>query len=300
MTIFDGYSFAAQKEAQIEQQVAELKLQGKQLTIAAVLFVEDAGSRLYTRLKREAAERVGIRYIVTEHSVSDQVAQIVATVQQFNADDTVTGIIIQKPRRSIWLAATHQTFPDVTAEQAAYQTWWHNLTAAISAQKDIDGLRPETLAAIEAGTWRQQGMVLPATCKAVLDILSAAGVLPFGSTKPHVLVIGRSDLLGLPLTHELRHLGAQVTNVGAAQLRKLLENEQALRDYDVVVSATGVRKLLRDGSVFKHGVVLIDVGEPSPDIDQTAVAEVAGFITPVPGGVGPVTVVSLLGNAVEL
>ena len=222
------------------------------------------------------------------------------SVEQLNADPETTGIIIQKPRRTTWVDATHATFPDKLTEQEAYQTWWRSLTVCISAEKDVDGLRPETLSAIEDGSWVAQGLVLPATCKAVLDILQVAGVLPVVDAPPKVLVIGKSDILGLPLSFELRNQGCFVENVGTVGFRELVASANGLKDFTVIVSATGVRKLVHDPSSLRLGVVLIDVGEPSPDIDQAAVSSVASLITPVPGGVGPVTVVSLLENAVTL
>lgn len=300
MTIFDGYAFAATREIALQQDVEHLQKQGTSLVISAILFLEDSGSRLYTRLKQEAAQRVGIEYRVIEHRLSDPVASIQATVERLNADTTVTGIIIQKPRRSTWVAATADNFQNSNSEREAYSSWWHSLTKRIAVKKDVDGLHPQTLQAIEQNTWKQQGLVLPATCQAVLDILSEAQVLPAQSTKPNVLVLGKSDILGLPLSAELHNLGCTVTNVGSAGYQKLLHAMEQLKSFDVIVSATGVHRLLNQPTAVKPGVVLVDVGEPLPDIEIDAFSQVARFITPVPGGVGPVTVVSLLENVVNL
>lgn len=300
MIIFDGYAFAATKEIALQQDIEHLQKQGTRLVITAILFLEDAGSRLYTRLKQEAAQRVGIEYRVIEHRLSDPVASIQTTVDRLNADTTVTGIIIQKPRRSTWVAATGQVYASRVEEQRAYTAWWHSLTERIALHKDVDGLHPLTLQAIANATWKQQGMVLPATCQAVLDILHQAEVLPVKEQSLKVLVIGKSDILGLPLAAELQNLGATVTNVGSAGYRTLLSESEQLTQFDVIVSATGVPRLLNNSTAVKPGVVLVDVGEPLPDIELHAFSQAARFITPVPGGVGPVTVVSLLENAINL
>ncbi|MBP9820450.1 bifunctional 5,10-methylenetetrahydrofolate dehydrogenase/5,10-methenyltetrahydrofolate cyclohydrolase [Candidatus Woesebacteria bacterium] len=302
MQVFDGVAFASEKEMVLTDEVTQLREDGKTPTIGALLFAEDEGSRLYTRLKKEAADRVGIMYRVFEHTLHDTVETLQAKITELNADPTITGIIVQKPRRSTWVRALQsQSFHSNKAEQAAFQSWWRSLTTMIAAEKDVDGLRPATLEAIWQGNWKQQGLVLPATCQAVLDILEYAQVLPVPVERSvNILVIGRSDILGLPLSFELQHRECRVLNVGSTGYQDLLDTGQGLRSFDVVVSATGKRHLLDQAANLKKGVVLVDVGEPSPDIDRTAVAPVASFLTPVPGGVGPVTVVSLLQNVVQL
>lgn len=292
MIVFDGYAFAQQREVELARRVVAL---GRQLKIAAVLFIEDKGSQLYTGLKKQAAERVGMAYEVHEFSVTDPIEQVTAVIDQLGQDERVTGIIIQKPWRKTWETAMQH----VTAEEEAlgqdFAQWWNRLVSRIPEGKDVDGLHPKTLEAVERGTWREEGKVLPATAKAVLSILEAHHYL-----KPQkYIVLGKSDILGKPLSFELRNRGFEVEMLGRKELATRVESGITLQDADVVISATGQMHLVT-GDMIKERAVLVDVGEPRPDIDRVSVEEKAAFLTPVPGGVGPVTVMSLLENAVEL
>lgn len=298
MILFDGYDFASTKEALLRPRVAHLRQQGLQPFIAAILFEEDAGSRLYTRLKREAAERVGIGYQVHSFSMTDPLESVAEQIKKLTQEPRVTGIIIQKPWRAWWADVTGKPIDDFSA-------WWHQLVSSLDLAKDVDGLHPQTLAAIQAGTWHDQGLVLPATAKAVLDILGTANMrlteigLPTVSPEVPITILGRSDILGQPLYYELSNQGYKVEMIGSKELKQKIEQGICLRDRGVVISATGRMKLIT-GDLLAPGAVVIDVGEPKPDIDFETVSKVASFLTPVPGGVGPVTVVSLLENSVEL
>ncbi len=300
MIIFDGIRTAADKELALVTQVAELCAAGKQVTIGAIVFTQDAGSKLYTRLKREAAERVGIAYVPQLFSITDPVEQIRTQIQKFNTDAEITGIIIQKPTKKIWQEALEQTKVNtLTYESADFSTWWTALTSQIDPKKDVDGLHPSTLAAIAENTWQEQGRVLPATCQAVLEIIEMAeavvGSLPSGK----IAIVGKSDLLGTPLYDVLRNQGREVVLLTRKGLEQRMLEGQRLLDAGVVVSATGVAGLIT-ADLVQEGVVVVDVGEPRPDVDTTSIKEKAAFLTPVPGGVGPMTVVSLLENAVKL
>lgn len=313
MIIFDGYARAEQKEQQLTQRVARLREQGKQIKIAAVLFTEDKGSQLYTRLKSEAAERVGIEYQVSSFSLLDDEATIIQALKQFNQDPTVTGIIIQKPSKRIWLTA-HQIEQPTSQDNQAFQNWWQKLVTNIDQTKDVDGLHPDTLTAIEQGTWKQQKKVMPATAKAVMEILGLASqlIMHVPMTEDQLeraltvflqnkkaIVIGKSDIVGKPVFYALTHRMNQVEMIGSTQLQERITRKQFLHDADIVISSTGRRFLITE-ELIKKDVVLIDVGEPMPDVDQASVREEAAFLTPVPGGVGPMTVICLLENAVEL
>lgn len=292
MIVFDGIEFAQSREAELARRVAALD---RRLKIAAVLFTEDKGSQLYTGLKKQAAERVGISYEVHEFSVTDPVEVVTSLIDQLGEDESVTGIIIQKPWRKTWEVAMQH----LTAEQEVpgqdFAQWWNNLVSRIPEGKDVDGLHPQTLEAVERGTWRKEGRVLPATAKAVLSILDAYQYLK----SQKYIVLGKSDILGKPLSFELRNLGFDVEMLGRKELTARVEAGSALRDADVVISATGQMHLVT-GEMIKDGAVLVDVGEPRTDIQRASVEGKAAFLTPVPGGVGPVTVVSLLENAVLL
>lgn len=318
MYLFDGKTLADQQETELTAQVSRLATEGKKIVLAAVLFAEDAGSVLYTRLKKEAAERVGIEYRVSTFSIKAGVEQVMAHLHQLNQDSAVTGIIIQKPWRKTWQAATLVDGEAKDIKQA-FSAWWILLTSQIEVQKDVDGLHPKTLAAIQQGeAWQEQGFVMPATARAVLTILKFAAQqldeVSAGGAKDAVLssqlfwqwlqakkvaILGKSDILGQPLFYELKNNQVAVELLGTNELKRKMEQGKALRDFDVVISATGQRHLVT-GELLGSNVILIDVGEPQPDIDAQSVASHARFVTPVPGGVGPLTVVSLLQNAVAL
>lgn len=304
MIIFDGISTAAKKEATIAQDVARLAVAGKKIAIGAIVFSQDSGSQLYTRLKSEAASRVGIQYLPYQFSITDAPELVIGRIAALNEDPKITGIIIQKPTKKIWQAAQQQV------DAAGFVHWWTALTSAIEPSKDVDGLHPSTLTAIEQGIWRKQGRVLPATCQAVLEILesvpqplSAQGdtisVEATSTTKDKVLIVGKSDLLGIPLYGVLKAQGRAVELLTRKDLEARKESGQLLQDGRVVVSATGFPGLIT-GEMVQDGVVLIDVGEPRPDVAVASIERKAAFLTPVPGGVGPMTVVCLLENAVKL
>lgn len=300
MIIFDGHALAKQREDELQQRIQGLAL-GQKLTIAAVLFSEDAGSRLYTKLKGEAAGRVGIEYRVIEHSVSDDLGAVLDSIESLNFDETVTGIIIQKPYRKTWkLGLSHKEQEAINSaqnpraeERKQFAIWWQTLTSAIAESKDVDGLHPNTITEIKSGTWKEKGKVLPATCKAVLTILENAR-----HSGKHI-ILGKSDLLGVPLFYELQRQGIDSELIAKKELDERIASQQYLLDAGVIVSATGVKNLIT-GAMVSEGVVVVDVGEPSPDVEFETVSKKAAFITPVPGGVGPMTVVSLLENCVDL
>lgn len=289
MIIFDGYQFAQEREVALSKAVSELSAQGVKIVIAAVLFAEDKGSQLYTGLKQQAAERVGIEYRISTFSLTDSVDQVIAELHRLNQDEQVTGIIIQKPWRKTWALANANEDP------SAYQAWWSSLVEQVSPTKDVDGLHPETLAAIQSRTWQSAHKVMPATAKAVLSILESTDQLQHGK----YLIIGKSEILGKPLAYELRNRGFDVVLMGKKELDARLADQRLLKDGDVVISATGQSGLIH-GDMLKLGAVVVDVGEPRPDVDRSTVDGIAAFLTPVPGGVGPVTVVSLLENALYL
>lgn len=297
MIIYDGNARALEIEQTIRSEVAALYEQGIEIVVAAILFTEDSGSRLYTRLKGEAAARCGISYRVYEFSLADPVETIQAKIAQLNADKTITGIIIQKPWRKTW-----KKFQ--TAETAAkdYNIWWTSLVSKLAIEKDVDGLHPESLRAIKAGTWQQQGRVLPATAQAVLTILDDFSAQTHKSLNTYnITIIGRSDLLGTPLFFELQSRGVPCELLGRAELQEKIDAGVGLTEADIIVSATGVSGLIT-AELIGEGSAIIDVGEPQPDVDLESVisSKKASFITPVPGGVGPLTIVCLLQNAVFL
>jgi methylenetetrahydrofolate dehydrogenase (NADP+) / methenyltetrahydrofolate cyclohydrolase len=336
MIIFDGIQYAHRQEPVLAVRVGALRNRGVGLTIAAILFAEDAGSRLYTRLKSEAASRVGIGYQVHEFSLNDPVELVQETIERLGRDPAITGIIVQKPWRKTWIVS-QQNNPNSSSvaaiavqlsssmldssstrkytqlisggeqsEKMAYAAWWSALTSTIELSKDVDGLHPETLQSVQAGTWQEQGRVLPATAQAVLNIVRHSYAEQSGETESYgipqdtqVVILGQSDIVGKPLYYELKNKKIAVEMMGSKGLQEKIVAGVGLKHADVVITATGHANLIT-GELLKPGVRLIDVGEPQPDVDRESLGELPVFITPVPGGVGPVTVVCLLENCVNL
>lgn len=294
MILFDGTTVAAVLEQEIIRRIQEL---ARPVKVCSFFFAEDAGSTLYTRLKTEAAERVGITYQSQQCSFIEPLPVLIERIRAVNSDPTVTGVLIQKPTKKTW----DQFCPEENrvGEGHTFGEWWLSLTNALDPAKDVDGLSPDTLAVIAAGTWREQGRVLPATCRAVVSILVMLKQQHPEQKMQSASIVGVSDLLGTPLYHVLTQLGLEVQLLRRADFLEKTQNGTQPLETDVVVSATGVSNLIT-GAHILPGAVVIDVGEPKPDVDQSSVAEKAFFLTPVPGGVGPLTVMCLLMNAVDL
>jgi methylenetetrahydrofolate dehydrogenase (NADP+)/methenyltetrahydrofolate cyclohydrolase len=158
------------------------------------------------------------------------------------------------------------------------------------------------LRAVQTNTWQEAGLVLPATARGVLEILwIALQKLKIKATKNslNIFVLGRSDIVGLPVYYQLKNLNFKVKSLTSNDFNQRINSGLNLLEADVIISATGKHKLIT-GDLVKKGVIVIDVGEPRPDVDLASVKHKAVFITPVPGGVGPITVVSLLENCVKL
>ncbi|MFH2118764.1 MAG: tetrahydrofolate dehydrogenase/cyclohydrolase catalytic domain-containing protein [Candidatus Paceibacterota bacterium] len=299
--IIDGYQLAEQHRLALIPRVKELLAQGKKPSVAAILFVEDSGSVLYTNLKREMAESLGIDYQVFSYSINDSVRQIVDKVKELGRDPQITGIIVQKPWRNLWITTRKLELEQGKRE---FSAWWTALVSAINPTKDVDGLHPSTLTAIQTGDWQTKGKVLPATCRAVIELAKEA----FSTTDlfTHLqnqqfktVILGKSDLLSQPLFALLKSKKLSVEMIGSQELSKRIEQKVFLKDADLIISATGRRKLVTD-ELIKTGAVIIDVGEPQGDVDLASVLDKSSAVTPVPGGVGPMTVICLLENTIEL
>lgn len=300
MIIFDGKQFAAEKEAFLLNSVEKL-VQNYQITpkIVSIVFTEDAGGVVYAREKQLVAQRLGIQYVIEEARIGSSLEDLQALVQRFAQDSTFTGIIIQKPWRNTW--ESNQVSIDAATSAKNFQAWWHSLTNLIPETKDIDGLHPSILRLIKTNMWKQEKRVLPATCKAVLSILKYASVsLNQDFSADPAVIIGRSDLLGTPLYHELPNLGwKNVQLFGQNELQEAMLQGNRLLDFKTIITSTGQKELINGAMLSPHSI-LIDAGFPSGDMAFDSVSPQADFLTPVPNGVGPVTVISLLENVVEL
>lgn len=290
MKIFNGEAFAQKKLEKLKKQISLLKKQGRVLQISAIVFKEDQASLLYSDLKAKAAEEVGIVYERYFFSLTDNLSMIVERIKKENTDNQVTGIIIQKPAQKVWLQKQEQE----KFFLGDFMSWWQSLVKAIEQSKDVDGLHPNTLAAIKDQSQKNKPYVLPATAQAVLDIIGSEKI-DFNKA----IIIGRSDLLAKPLFYEFKNCGKQVEMLGKQEFNNRIEQKKYLHDADLIITATGIKSLIQK-EMLANGVSIIDVGEPHPDVNWESVKDIVNFITPVPKGVGPVTIACLLENCYKL
>ena len=276
-TIIDGKSTAAAKRAEVAQQVAALAEHGVVPGLAAVLVGDDSASHSYVDGKERDCLAVGIRSLGARLPADTTQAQLHVEVDRLNADPQVSGVIVQMP------------LPPHLDAIAAQER--------VSPTKDVDGLHP-----VNAGRLlRGDPFLIPATPLGCQVLLRTYGI---GLAGAHVVVVGRSQLVGRPLAMLLSlktgHANATVTmcHTGTRDLGAVT------RTADVVIVATGVPHTLT-ASMVRPGATVIDVGINRRadgtlfgDVDFDDVAEVAGAITPVPGGVGPMTRAMLLHNTV--
>ncbi|MGD0523467.1 MAG: tetrahydrofolate dehydrogenase/cyclohydrolase catalytic domain-containing protein [Candidatus Microgenomates bacterium] len=265
--IFDGRGYAEAKRAELKQKVAELTRAGKAPCMASIYISTDPGSVLYTRLKKQAAESVGIKF--TDYDVTDKSKdEIITLIEQINSDKSVQGILVQKPS-----GKNDFSFSD-----------WSEIVCTIDPRKDIDGLTPENLGLLAIGTPR----FVPATVRAVMIVVNQSGIDLLGKK---AVIIGASEILGKPLSMILTDKGATVSILHGAT--RDISNYTA--EADLLVSATGNPGLIGAKDI-KAGAVVIDVGAPKGDVKTEEVMEKASFLSLVPGGVGPVTISCLLTN----
>lgn len=306
--IFPGKKRAAQILEAVAAEVASKHLQPK---IVSFYFVNDAASQLYTRKKADAAAQVGIDFeAVTLDMGEDQAVARERAKLKIQAEKSA-GIMVQKPTRKCF-----EDFWQGKAGSETYDQWWRAWVDLIPEARDIDGLAPVTQARLQAG---ERVNFLPATLEAVREALpkfvvdDGDGLLlqayevpetvkskrEFSLRGKKILIIGKSDLLGRPLAAWWQQKGLAVELFGKKAILEKLETPQKLKEFDVIVSASGVAGLIT-GEMIKKGAVLVDVGEPQGDIDRESVMGIADCVTPVPGGVGPLTVACLLRNAARL
>ncbi len=275
--IIDGKDLAARKRAAIAEDVAKLSAEhGVTPGLAAVLVGEDPASQVYVNMKHKACEAAGMysRQIVLPADTSQE--DLEALIDELNEDDAIDGILVQLP------------LPDDLDPKPVQER--------IAVDKDVDALHPYTAGRLAIG----EPTFLSCTPYGVLEILEDAGVEVSGA---EVVIVGRSNLVGRPLSVMLSLKGTDATvTVAHSRTKDLAER---CRQADVLVAAAG-REGLVTADMVKPGAVVIDVGTNRNaegklvgDVDFDAVKEVAGAITPVPGGVGPMTVTMLLQNTLE-
>jgi methylenetetrahydrofolate dehydrogenase (NADP+)/methenyltetrahydrofolate cyclohydrolase len=272
--LIDGKAVAAQIRAEVAGEVADVAAQqGRPPGLATVLVGEDPASQIYVAGKHRACEEVGIASVGRELPADTTEEQLLAAVSELNADPAVSGIIVQLPLPEHIDAA--------------------RVTSAVDPAKDVDGLTPMNAGLLVQG---REGLV-PATPSGVMELLRRYDTPLEGA---HAVVVGRSDLVGKPIASLLLAANATVT-VCHSRTRNLAA---VCRSADVLVAAVG-RPRLVTGDMVREGATVIDVGMNRTaegvvgDVDFDAASGRARAITPVPGGVGPMTIAMLLRNTVK-
>ena len=273
--LIDGKAVAAEVRSRVAGQVEEFAVAhgGRVPGLATVLVGDDPASHVYVSNKRKQTEEVGMRSI--HHGLDASIPQdeLLALIAELDADDDVDGILVQLP------------LPGQIDQDAAI--------GAIDPAKDVDGLTAGSAGLLAQG---RPGLV-PCTPLGVMELLDRSGVAVDGAP---AVIVGRSILVGRPLASLLLNANATVT-VCHSRTRELAET---CRSAEILVAAVGSPRLIR-GDWVKPGAAVIDVGMNRTDdglvgdVDFEAAAEVAGAITPVPGGVGPMTIAMLLQNTLR-
>lgn len=272
-TVLSGGPLAAGIRADAADRAAKLAAQGRRVTLAVVTATEDEASAWYVRSIARAAGKAGIVCDIVDLGPQATAGRITAALERLSADDTVHGLMLQTP------------LPEGMRLE--------ELAGAIAPEKDVDGASPVSLGRLAAGL----PAFAPATAEAVLAVLDHYQVELLGR---HVVVVGRSVVVGKPAAHLLldRHATVTVCHSRTADLAALTSAA------DVVVAAVG-RTGLITAAYVRPGATVVDVGtNPTEDgglagdVDPE-VAERAGALTPVPGGVGPVTTALLLRHTVQ-
>jgi len=277
-TIIDGKAIAAQLRAEVAKAVAGLRAAGTVPGLATVLVGDDPASHVYVRSKRKACAEAGIS--ARDHDLEASVAQsdLLALIAELNADPAVHGILVQLP------------LPAHIDEQRVLD--------AVDPGKDADGFHPYNLGRLLSGT----GTIAPATPAGIQEMLVRSGIDTQGAD---VVVVGRSNIVGKPLACLLMQKGAGANATVTVCHTGTVDLAAHTRRADILVAALGRAKAVT-APMVAPGATVIDVGINRTDaglvgdVDFEAVAEVCGAITPVPGGVGPMTIAMLLSNVTNL
>ena len=269
--IIDGKAVREYNLDKISERVAALKEKGVQPALAVIIVGNDPASRIYVNNKKNACERTGMRsleFALPEETTTEELLEL---IDRLNADKSVNGILCQLP------------VPKHIDKNAVLER--------ILPEKDVDCFHPENVGRLSIGS----GSLVPCTPMGMVKLLEYEGVDPTGK---HCVIIGRSDIVGKPMAMLMLARNATVT-VCHSKTRNLAEiTNQA----DILVAAVGIPKFVK-ADMVKQGAVVLDVGMDRDengklcgDVDFEAVRDKASLITPVPGGVGPMTIAMLMRN----
>lgn len=268
--LLNGREIAKDYRAGLQEQVEALKEKGITPNLTVVIVGNDGASLSYVKSKNKAAEKIGMASDIVHLEESATEEEVLDTVRRLNEDENVHGILVQVP------------LPKQVDENKVLE--------AIVPEKDVDGFSPINIGRLYTG----QETFIPCTPLGIMELLKHTGSLE----GKDVAVIGRSHIVGQPVAKLLTNENATVTLMHS-RTKNMVEK---LKDFDVVVSAVGKPGLVK-GEDLKEGAIVIDVGNTVVDgklvgdVDFESAQEVASYITPVPGGVGPLTITMVLNNA---
>ncbi len=272
--IIDGKRISAEIKEELKEQVAQLKEAGAEGTLAVIQVGDDPASGVYVRNKKKACEYIGIHSRAFELPASATQKELLHLIADLNADDSVNGILVQLP------------VPDHIDEKT--------IINAISPDKDVDGFHPESVGSLTIG---QPGFV-SCTPAGIIELLKRSNVEIDGK---ECVIVGRSNIVGKPMALLMLRENATVT-VAHSHTRNL---KDVCKRADILIVAVGKKEFIT-GEYIKPGAVVIDVGihrdennKLSGDVKYDEAEQKASMITPVPGGVGPMTIAMLMHNCVE-
>lgn len=271
--LLEGKPVAVKIQDQIKVGIASLS---KPPILASIMVGDNPGSEAYVKSQKKAAENLGIVYQLHRLGLDTTEAQLIDSIKALNADKGVSGIIVQMPLPS--------------------GIDYKKISNFISPDKDIEGMHPVNIGRIVFG----KAAILPCTAAAVMELLKETGIDLYGK---EVVVVGHSEIVGKPLALLLLEKFATVTvaHIGTSKAGKL---EEHVRRAEVLIVAVGKAGLIK-GEWIKEGAVVIDVGinrvgdKIVGDVEFEGASSKASWITPVPGGVGPLTVTILMRNLIE-
>lgn len=271
--ILSGKIVSARVKDELKKEVEELSQRGKQTGLAVVLVGDDSASKVYVRNKEKACEEVGIYSEVHRLSENTSEEELLKLINELNENDKIDGILVQLP------------LPKHLDDKVIIDN--------IKPEKDVDAFHPSNVGKIMIGDYD----FLPCTPAGIMELIHESGVEVDGKT---CVVIGRSNIVGKPMSMLLLHEDGTVTTCHS-HTKNLAE---VTKSADILVAAVGIPKFVK-ADMVKPGAVVIDVGMDRDengklcgDVDFNEVEPVAGAITPVPGGVGPMTIAMLMRNTV--
>lgn len=272
--VIDGKKLAKEIQEHVTKEVSALKSEGKQPGLAVVLVGNNQASRTYVRNKQKRTEESGMKSVLIELPEDVSEEKLLQTVKDLNEDETIHGILVQLP------------LPKHISEEKVIDT--------ISVLKDVDGFHPLNVGNLFVG----KDSLVPCTPAGIIELIKSTGETIEGK---RAVVIGRSNIVGKPVAQLLLQENATVT-IAHSRTKNLAE---VASEADILVVATGLAKFVKKDYV-KAGAIVIDVGMDRDennklcgDVDYDDVFQQAGYITPVPGGVGPMTITMLLTNTLK-